>query len=606
MFSLQIVKIPSLKSNNTMMQKKVRCNFLFVFTLLLIAFFSCKSDQNTQGTSNNTTVRVRFQTDLTTLNPYLYRTSYEAHVFDLMYQYPLQFDLATLNLSPQLAKSMPRVEDITEGEYAGGRAFYFEFFEEAVWDDGTPITGYDYEFTMKAIFNPQMKTQRFAAYIDYIREIKVDETNPKNFTIYTSRPYVIDKEAVSNFIVLPKHLYDPEGLMTDFSLKDLTDPEKAAALADSDDRLAKFAENYEDPKYSREVFHGSGPYQLVEWVDGQVIALEKKDNWWGNDLGTKNPALVANPDRIEFKPIKDNAAAMTALQDGEIDIMSEVDSKDFLEAQQKDSLKTAFDFYTPTRLGFFYTAMNTDDPKLSDKRVRRAIALCYDVEEIIKSTYEGLGERVLGPFAPTQPYFNKDLKLLEQDIVQSKTLLAEAGWTDSNNNGIVDKTIDGELTELSIEFLYSPNVPFQVNMSSLVKEAAKQAGIDIQRVSIDSRELGKKLRQKDYEMAGRGAGANPIPDDPKQMWHCDSARPGGSNYSNLCLEELDKMIDEVRITSDMVKRDELYKQIQAIIYEEQPFVFLFSPKNKIIIDKKFKAPVISKFKLGVSIPHLHQ
>lgn len=589
------------------MQKKTRFSFLLLLTIVFTTFFSCGEDTTPDETSDEpTVVRVRFQTDLTTLNPYLYRTSYEAHVFDLMYQYPLQFDLETLELSPQLAKSLPRVEDITEGEYAGGRAFHFEFFEEAKWDDGTPITGYDYEFTMKAIFNPQMKTQRFAAYIDYMREVRVDESNPKKFTIYTARPYVIDQAAVSNFIVLPKHLYDPEGLMNDFNLQDLTNPEKAKALSDADDRLAQFATNFEDPKFSREVFYGSGPYKLVEWVQGQVIALEKKENWWGEGMSDNYPALAAKPQRIEFKPIQDNAAALVALQDGEIDLMSEVDSKDFLEAQKQENLKADFNFHTPTRLGFFYTALNNDNPKLSDKRVRKAIALCYDMDQIIASTYEGFGERIAGPFLSIQPYYNKDLKPLEKDLEQAKSLLADAGWTDSNNNGIVDKVIDGELTELSLEYLYSPNVPFQVNMTSLVQEAAKQAGIDIQRVSISSPELGKKLRQRDYEMAGRGAGANPIPDDPKQLWHCESAGPGGSNYTNFCREDLDQMIDEVRTTSNVARRNELYKKIQEIIYDEQPMVFLFSPKNKIIISKKFEDPIISKFKLGVSLIHLEQ
>ena len=194
----------------------------------------------------------------------------------------------------------------------------------------------------------------------------------------------------------------------------------------------------------------------------------------------------------------------------------------------------------------------------------------------------------------------------DQLIEKAKSLLAEAGWTDSNGNGIVDKVIDGELTEMTLEFLYTPTVPFQDGLTALVQESAKQAGIDIQRVGMGTREVNQKLRQRDYEMAGSGAGSNPIPDDPSQYWHCDSARPGGSNYSGYCSEEADAIIDAIRASNDLTERIGLYKQLQAVIYEDQPVVFLFSPMNKIIVHNRFKDPVISNFKMGVSLQHLHK
>jgi len=589
-----------------MMHKPVRFSLwtLALFGLTLI--FGCRTETpSDDGGAETQTVRVRLANDLTTLNPYLYRTNQEANVFDLMFQYPLQFDMKTLKLSPQLAKAMPEMEEITEGEYAGGRAFRFEFFEEAVWDDGTPITGYDYEFTMKAIFNPAMPTQRFAAWIDYIREVRVDAENPKKFTVYTAHPYLVDREALSNYVVLPKHLYDPNGLLDAFSLKDLTDPEKAAKLQETDDRLAQFAEAFQAPELSRSVFYGSGPYRFVEWVEGQVITLEKKADWWGDELAAQYPLLDARPARFEFKPIPDNAAAMVALQDGAIDLMSEMDSKAFLEAKENAFISENFNFFTPLRLAFFYIALNNENPKLSDKRVRKALAHCLDLKQIIETTYEGFGEPLAVPFLPDKSYFHKGLKPVEQNFERAKALLTEAGWTDTDGDGIVDKVIDGKKQDLSLEFLYMPNVPFQTNLSALVQENARKVGIDIQRVPVEGRELGKRLRQRAYEMVGRGAGSNPVPDDPKQFFHCESARAGGSNYMGFCSPEADEVIDRIRKETDLAERDRLYRKLQEILYEEQPMIILFSPKNKIILHKRFKDPIISKLKLGVSLQHLH-
>ncbi len=573
------------------------------FALFTIFCFSCVSDTEPEQT-NNEIVRVRLQSDFTTLNPYLYRTNLEANAIGLLYSYPLEFDYATLKLSPQLAKSLPTVEDVTEGDYAGGKAFTFEFFEEAVWDDGTPITGHDYAFTMKMIFNPKMLTQRFAAWIDYIRDVKVDEANPKKFTVYTARHYLIDVEALSNYIILPKHLYDPEGIMDNFNLPDLTNAEKARQLADEDPRLQQIADVYHDPKYSRDVFHGSGPYKMVEWVEGQMIAFEKKENWWGDKIADANPMLTAYPKRIEFKPIPDNGAAMVALQDDQIDVMSEVDSKEFLEARDQEFLKDKFNFFTPNRMSVFFIVLNTESPKLNDKRVRRALAHCYDMEEVIRVTYEGLAERVVGPFLPIKSYFNSNLAFIEKDLEKARALLAEAGWADSNNNGIVDKNIDGELTELSLEYLYSPKVPFQDNLSQLLVNAAQQIGIEIVRVPVELNEKRERLKARNFELNGSGAGANPVPDDPKQFWHCDSAKPGGSNYSGFCVEAADELIENIRNERDPAKRDDYYRALQQIIYDEQPMIFLFTPKNKVIVNKNFKDPIISKIKFGVSLQHL--
>lgn len=576
----------------------------FTFSILIILFcFSCKPDPKPEQ-SNNDTVQVRLQSDLTTLNPYLYRTNLEANAIGLLYSYPLEFDYATLKLSPQLAKGLPVVEEVTEGDYAGGKSFTFEFFEEAVWDDGTPITGHDYAFTMKMIFNPKMLTQRFAAWIDYIRDVQVNEANPKQFTVYTAKHYLIDIEALSNYIILPKHLYDPEGVMDNFTLPDLTDAEKAKQMADEDPRLQQVADIYHDPKYSRDVFHGSGPYKMVEWVEGQVIAFEKKENWWGDQLAENNPMLQAFPKRIEFKPIKDNGAAMVALQDGEIDVMNELDSKEFLEAREQEFLKDKFNFYTPNRLSVFTVCMNNDNPKLNDKRVRRAFAHCYDMEELIDVVYEGLATPAVGPFLPFKSYYNSDMKLIPKDLDKAKSLLAEAGWEDSNGNGIVDKDIDGELTEMSLEFLYDPAIPFQDNMSQLLMTTSQQIGVEIVRVPVEINEKRKRVKAKDYEITGSGFGANPVPDDPKQYWHCDSAKPGGSNYSGFCNDEADELIDAIRAETDIAKRDEMYRSLQAIIYEEQPQIFLFSPMNKVIVSKNFKDPVISSIKFGVSLQHL--
>lgn len=580
---------------------KQRLPLLLVF-LMLTLFFSCKPEQDVAWKHSDNTVRVRLSADIKGLNPFLARSAWVRVVDDLIFQYPMDFDPETLELAPQLIKAPPVVSDISEGPFAGGQSFTFEILEEAVWDDGQPVTGHDYAFSVKTLFNPKLPLQAYANYFEFVKDIQVDPANPRKFTVIVDQKYILNYGVVSNVTMLPQHIYDPEGLMKEFTFQDLADPAKAAGFA-NDERLQKFADAFLSPKFSREIVSGSGPYQVVEWVDEQRIVLAKKQNWWGDNLAGKYSMLAAYPDTLVFLPIPDQTAAMTALKSEDYDVGFELETNQFLELKQDSFLQDVYNFHTPPRFAFFYTAMQNRIPKLSDKRVRQALARVIDMDAIIRDYYNGLGERVIGPFLPDKKYYHKNLEPIKMNLDEARQLLTAAGWQDSNGNGILDKNIDGQLVELKIEFLYTPGVVFQENFTEVFKNNAKKVGIEIERVPVESNVMGQRLRNGEYEMAGRGAGAYPLPDDPKQFFHTDSAQPGGSNYTRFGNAETDALIDEIRQTTDEAKRNELYLKLQEVLYDEQPMIFQFAPLDRIVVHKRFDA-IISRKAPGVSLQHL--
>ena len=572
--------------------------------LALLLVFSCKTDQHTHWKHNDNTVRVRLSAGIQALNPYLARSAWVRVVTELIFQYPMDFDPETLEMAPQLLKAPPIVTDIADGEFAGGQSFAFEILDEAVWDDGQPVTGHDYEFSVKILFNPKLPLQAYANYFEFVKDIKVDAANPKKFTVVADRKYILNYGVVSNVTMLPQHLYDPEGWLKDFTFQDLSDPAKAATFAD-DERLQKFAEAFLSPKYGREIVSGSGPYKVSEWVDDQRIVLTKKEKWWGDKLAGKYTMLTARPDTIIFLPIPDQTAAITTLKSEDFDVGFELETTQFLELRQDSFLQNTYNFYTPPRFAFFYTAMQNRNPKLADKKVRQALARLIDMDAIIQDHYNGMGERIIGPFLPDKPYYHKGLKPIPLDLDKARQLLAEAGWQDSNGNGILDKTIDGQLTEMKLEYLYTPGIVFQETFTEIFKNNAKKVGIEVERVPVESNVMGQRMRNGEYELAGRGASALPIPDDPKQLFHTDSAQPGGSNYSRFGNAETDALIEEIRQTTDEAKRNDLYRKFQEIIYDEHAMIFQFAPLDRVVVHKRFEA-IVTRRSPGVSLPHLKQ
>lgn len=581
-------------------------NFRFSLLSALLAgtlLFACKGDKtNTAWKHNDNTVRVRQASNILTLNPYLYRSVYEVTAFELVFQALMGFDPKTLALSPQLVKAAPTVQDITDGPFKGGQSFTFEILDEAAWDDGKPVTGKDFEFTLKAVFNPKMETQRFKTYLQSLRDIQVDATNPKRFTVVTGSKYFLNKEAIATLVVLPAHVFDPEGLMAKFSFKDLADPAQAAKINADSTALRQFADNFNQPKFSREAIEGSGPYKLAEFVEGQRVVLAKKANWWGTKLAAQSPLLVANPDTIVFMPIEDQTAAVAALKEESVDVATELDAKLFNDLRRDSSfVKDIYDFYTPPTFVYFYTAINTRNPKLSDKKVRRALAHLADMDAAIRDLYDGLGERLAGPFSPDKKYYDSSLKPIEFSLEKAKALLDEAGWKDSNGNGTVDKMVDGALVEMKLQYMYSPKSNYQAGFTELFKNNAQKVGIEIERVALEENVMSEKLRSGEYELGGKGARNQPVPDDPTQLWHTESAKPGGTNYSKFGNAESDALIGQIANAASEADREPLYKQFQQLIYDEQPVIFQLCPLAKTVVHKRFEATISRN---GLSLAHL--
>lgn len=541
--------------------------------------------------NKDNTVYARLPANPDRLNPVLSTSVYARAVNELIFQYLMTFDPKTLGLSPQLAKAPPVVEELTDGEFAGGVAYTFELREEAVWDNGTPVTARDFEFTLKAIFNPRVDAAAVRAYLDFIAGMRIDPDNPRKFTVLANKKYILGEPVVSNMAILPEYVYDPGGLLRPFPLEDLARPERAEQLAQEHDALARFAEAFNAAQFSREkgFISGSGPYAFEEWETGQQIVLTRKKGWWGDAVKDSPPALAAHPEKLVFKIIPDQAAMLTALKDQQIDACSQIDAKDFIDLRNNEAMAGLFNLHTPSSMTYYYIGLNNKNPKLSDKRVRRALAHLVNVPGLIDNLFYGLAEQITGPFHPTKPYYNRKLDPIKFDPEKARELLASAGWEDTNDNGVADKEIGGQRVELELDYLISNASNFVRNQALLFEADARKAGVKINIVPQEFTVLIDNTKKRDYEMYAGAWAQDPIPDDPKQLWHTESDTPDGSNRVSFSKREADELIEKIRTSLDEAERTRLYYRFQEIIYEEQPYIFLMAPLERIAISKRFTA-----------------
>ncbi len=581
------------------MKNKVLTLTLFCLSLLFIN--SCKTDPKVdpqKGVQEDTsvgvvppnmTVSMRHRKEVDYINPLLTYSGEAIQVCSYMFPTLLDYDPFKVEITPVIAKSRPVIEEVKEGERAGWVKYTFEIREEAVWDDGSPVIGKDYAFAMKALFNPHLKlgAPALRGYLGLIRDVELDPANPKKFAVFTNEKYIIAEYAVGLFI-LPEHKYDPDKVLAGYTLGDLRNP-KLADQFKKDETLKSYAELFSSAKYTRDpdFIGGCGAYKLEEWIPGERIVLVRKDNWWGDKVNDEVTMLKANPKKLIFRPVSDGTTALTMLKDGELDIVTQLPDDQFIEFRESEIAKKSFETHTPPYYGYSYYGFNTKNPKLNDKRVRQAIAHLFDVDKVIKNI-KPFAEPIVGPFHPSRPYYHKGLKPRLYDLEKAKGLLSDAGWKDSNNNGTVDKMIDGALVELELELLITPANKVSSSMGLLFQDGAKSAGVRVNVVEKEDKALRAQLRTRDFDLFARGIGSDVSGDDPKQFWHTDSDVPGGSNRFGFGNAETDKMIDDLRSELDPVKLDARYKAFQELLYEEQPAIFLYVTKNRVAVSKKFK------------------
>jgi ABC-type transport system substrate-binding protein len=533
--------------------------------------------------NNNPSVIVHELSDSDMLNPVTYSSADASYIMSNMFQSLISIDFKTLELIPVLAVSRPLIEQRKEG----GLLITYNIRPEARWDDGKPITAKDMEFTLKVIKNPKVDNARIKPYYEFIDDIKFYDEDPLKFTFICKDVYILAEASSGDFSVLPPSIYDPKGLMSGFTIKQLN---QDAAKLENDPKIIEFAKDFNSEKYQREKgsIVGSGPYAFESWITGQKVTLKRKKTWWGDNVKTnRNIFFEANAPELIYQTINDQTTALVALKAGNLDVMHGIKAKDFVALPQSKKITENYNLHTPTMLAYTYLGLNTRLPKFSDKKVRQAMAHLVDVEKIIKTITYGLAVRVVGPIHPSKAAeYNNDLVPYTYDLELAKKMLSEAGWKDSNGDGTIDKTINGEKTEFKIEFTYNGGNDERKAVALMFQEEARKVGIEVNVVPQEWSIYLDNQKNHKFEMFFGAWISSPLPNDHKQIYHTESYN-GGSNYVGFGNAESDALIDAIRIELNEQKRNELNKKFQSILYDEVPYIYLYSPKEKIAIHKRF-------------------
>jgi peptide/nickel transport system substrate-binding protein len=502
------------------------------------------------------------------LNPLTSNDASASEILGYIFESLLQLDPRTLELKPLLAEARPEISK-------DKLSYTFKLRRDARFSDGRPITGEDALFSMKVIKCPLVDAPFLRVYFDSI--VDAELLDPYTIRFKTKEPYFMNEEQLGSFFILPRHVYDPEGLLKNIGVRDLLG--NPAKLPDG---VKRFADNF-NKNYSRNPV-GSGPYKFNFWNTGQEVQLVRNPNYWGyGKAGIDQPRI----DRARFRVINNLDAALVQLKSGDLDTM-DLTPIQATRGTNSDRFKRQFAKYEFYGAAYSYIGWNNVSPIFRDKRVRQAMTYFTNRQQMVKAILFGLGQVVESPIYFARPEYDKTLYNYPYDPQKALSLLAEAGWKDTDGDGILDKVIDGKKVPLRFEIKVNSGNDVRESIALALQDELKRHGIAVSVRRLDWTIFLDDVKNHKFDAVILGWQMSFTEGDNYQVWHSSQAENKGSNAISYKNPRVDKILEDYRREFDEKKRFEMAKEFQRILNDEQPYTFLFARKVVAAVSRRFR------------------
>jgi len=462
--------------------------------------------------------------DASFLNPILSQDSASSDINGFVFNGLIKYDRDLQKLVGDLAESW-KVE--------GGPEPRITFFlrKGVLWHDGKEFTSDDVKFTYDKIMDEKTNTVRRSSY-ELVKKAEV--LDPYTFQVTYKQPFSPGLESWGMGII-PKHLLENVDInTTPFNRKPI----------------------------------GTGPFRFVEWVSDEKIVVDANPQYFEG-----RPGL----DRIVYRIIPEAALNEMEVMTQGVDY-SGIFPHEYRRMNQVPFLKV----YSQPSLGYTYIGYNLKNPLFQDRRVRQAFTYAIHREAIVQYVLYGLGTVATGPFPNHLWYCNPHVKPIPYDPEKARKLLAEAGWKDTDGDGILDK--DGKPFRFNL--ITNSGNDTRRDVGVLAQRQLREIGIDVKLELYEwSVFLKDFINAKHFDACILGWSLSVDP-DAYEIWHSSQIEKG-FNFISYRNSEVDQLWDEGRREYDVEKRKKIYWRIHELIAEDQPYTFLFAPLGMASLQKKF-------------------
>jgi len=406
------------------------------------------------------------------------------------------------------------------------------------WADGKPLTSADALFTWQAVTDDKTASP-YASDFQLVK--KAETPDPLTFTVTYAQAYAPALDSWAGLQILPKHLLQGQDLHT-----------------------TSFARN---PV-------GSHYYKLDRWTHGENLKLSRNPN---SVLGQ------AKIDQLITRIIPDNSAQFLELMADNIDYMGLDPIKYSRIIPSRPALQQKLALYKELGNSYTYMGFNLKHKPFDDVRVRRAINYAIDKQEIIDGVYLGLGINIASPYKPGTRWSNPALTPYPYDPAKARQLLKEAGFSDTDGDGILER--DGK--PFAFEIITNQNKEREKS-AVLIQRRLKDIGIDVKIRAIEwASFISRFIKTGDFDVVvlGWGLGLDP---DQFNIWHSSQQAPGQFNFIGYHNPTVDQLLEQGRLELNPDKRMKIYHEFARVLLEDSPIVYLSAGYGLTAIHKRVK------------------
>ncbi len=424
----------------------------------------------------------------------------------------------------------------------------FHLRQDVRFHDGHEFDSGDVKFTYESIINPKNLSPRTPDF-EPIKRIEVLDR-------YTVR--VVYKRLFSPAInawgmgMLPEHLLNEEALEREMDAENISGS-------------ARKTFNMRESRFNRNPI-GTGPFRFVEWHSDEFIYLVRNEDYWDGPPEYHHYYYRIIPDLLT-QEVEFRAGA--------------IDSYGALPHQAKRYREDPeYQTFSTLQYAYTYIGYNIRRPLFSDPRVRRALGMAINVDEFIKYHLYGEGEPTTGPYPKPTDWYDHSLKPLPYDPEGAVRILNELGW-EENQNGWLEK--DGKVFEFN---LITNNNPIRNKVMTIAQNAWRKIGVKCNTQYFEWAVFLEDFVTKgqfDALVLGWSMGFDP---DLYQIWHSSQAGPHQLNFIGYKNPEADRLIVRIRQEYDRDRQVQYAHQLHRLIYQDQPYTFLYAPLSTLAMDKK--------------------
>ncbi|RLA78807.1 MAG: peptide ABC transporter substrate-binding protein [Epsilonproteobacteria bacterium] len=465
-----------------------------------------------------TTLHLATSTNPSRLNPILATDSSSSEIAGFLFNGLVKFDKDSSTIINDLAE---------EFYYEDNTTLIFKLKKNVLWHDGKPFSAKDVLFTYETIISPKVVSPYSSAF-RFVKSVEIIDAF--SVRVRYKQPYF---KALETWMmgILPKHiLEDEENLMSSkFNIKPI----------------------------------GTGAYKLHQLEHSKNIILVANDDYFEGR---------AKIDRISFHVIADPVTRFLMLKSGSLDI-GNIEPMQY-ERQLSDDFFDKFNIYEDISHSYTYLGFNLRREKFKNPKVREALSLAIDRQEIVNILFFEHARVSTGPFLPGTKAFNAEVEVPKQNIQKAKELLKEAGY--------------GKNNPFSFEIVTSNSSAIRPYAAQIIQHQLKQIGVTVRlRVMEWQAFLNMVVFPNNFDTVLLGWSMSSTP-DPYLLWHSDNDKKGGFNFIGYKNKKLDKLIEESQTIVDREKLSKYWKEMFKIIADDNPYLFLYIPNSITTVSKGIK------------------